>query len=149
MRQYSPDQWERFRKLFVEDANTECWLWTGSTHKLGYGRFTPSHKKLITAHRFAYEYFNGEIPAGLCVCHKCDIRGCVNPEHLFLGTQADNLRDASNKGRLKGRPKITRDDAILIRKWHSAGGWTQRDLGAAFGLHQVTIGAIVRGVTWR
>ena len=76
-----------------------CWLWTAAKQSDGYGTFWKDGK-LTVAHRVAWEETFGHIPNGLQVLHKCDVRLCVNPSHLFLGTQADNLQDAVNKGRL-------------------------------------------------
>lgn len=73
---------------------SECWYWRGSLEEFGYGRLQSKR-----AHRLSWTLFNGEIPKGLYVLHKCDIRNCVNPDHLFLGTQIDNMRDMVKKGR--------------------------------------------------
>ncbi len=74
-----------------------CWLWQGSLTPLGYGQF--SYLGDQRAHRASWRIFCGEIPSGMFVLHRCDVRNCVNPEHLFLGTQADNIRDKVAKGR--------------------------------------------------
>ena len=76
----------------------DCWLWTGWKDWGGYGILTVKDKN-IKAHRFSWELFFGPIPLGLKVLHKCDVRLCVNPDHLFLGTNLDNSRDMVNKGR--------------------------------------------------
>ena len=83
------------------DRSKDCWNWTASKVGKGYGGFTDKRhrRKHIVAHRFAWESCNGPIPDGLFVCHKCDNMLCVNPTHLFLGTQSDNIKDCFRKQR--------------------------------------------------
>lgn len=83
------------------NVTASCWLWKGGKDKSGYGSFfgAVGDTKFERAHRFSYAYFKGPIPKGMHVCHKCDIPGCVNPDHLFLGTAMDNIHDMMAKGR--------------------------------------------------
>ncbi|MFA6325045.1 MAG: HNH endonuclease [Candidatus Paceibacterota bacterium] len=80
------------------DKTKTCWNWLGSKSSKGYGRFKIKGK-LYSPHRISYELINGPIPKGMFICHKCDNPACVNPGHLFLGTQSDNMKDCFKKGR--------------------------------------------------
>ena len=138
------------------NAETGCWEWTASKQRGGYGQINVGGKagKPLRAHRVSYSIFCGEIPDGLHVLHKCDNRACVNPEHLFLGTNADNQADMDAKGRrvnvpLKGEAngacKLTRAEVIAIRSANS----TQRALAAQFGISRSQVHNIRSGRLWK
>lgn len=96
--------WIRFITK-VKVADGKCWLWLPSEKTKSYGLFSVNGGH-VRAHRYCYEAHFGEIPEGLLVCHKCDNRQCVNPEHLFLGDNTDNMQDAKNKGRFEVAKRI-------------------------------------------
>ena len=90
------DFWSRVDK---ESSQWGCWIWKGPIRHDGYGSYHYL-KKTTLAHRWAYADQIGPIPEGLFLCHRCDNPPCVNPSHLFVGTQADNIKDCENKGRM-------------------------------------------------
>lgn len=111
----------RFENSFVPDPTSGCWFWIKSTDKDGYGQFHPHQRKRKMAHRYSWEIYNGPIPHGLQVLHKCDVYSCVNPSHLFLGTQKENCQDCVKKNRSargvrNGRTNFTEDQIRAIRQ---------------------------------
>ena len=109
------------------DKTSGCWEWRGSASGNGYGRISINYT-YYSAHRLAYSIMCGPIPNGMCVCHHCDNKLCVNPGHLFLGTSSDNQRDSVTKGRnadFRGEnaplSKLTNNDVHEIRRLHSLG----------------------------
>ncbi len=139
-----------------------CWEWTGTTYKNGYGQLKVSNKN-ARAHRLMWALVNGPIPAGLFVCHHCDNRRCLRPDHLFIGTVRDNAVDMTRKGRGyyqrhperarrgidNNKTKLTEAAVRDIRRAYQPGTVTLKDLGAQHGMHWSTIHRIVRGVTWK
>jgi hypothetical protein len=137
-----------------------CWTWKSSHFPNGYASLHLNKNKWLLAHRLAYQLIIGEIPSGLIVMHLCDNRGCVRPDHLRLGTQTDNMHDASMKGRLPGgtgqepgeahaMARLTANQIREIRETYSQGGISQRILGIRYGVCQTHIGQIVRRQTWK
>lgn len=92
---------ERFHEKIIPITESGCWLWIGATKELGYGVIGLGRRTQGTskAHRVSWELYNGNIPKGMNVLHKCDIPSCVNPKHLFIGTLSDNMKDCVNKKR--------------------------------------------------
>lgn len=126
-----------------------CWIWTAGTNSDGYGSMKLGQRKQ-SSHRISYELANGPIPAGMDVLHHCDNRRCVNPEHLFLGTNLDNVRDRESKGRggdhkgvHNGRTHIP--DAVIesIRRRYAEGGVSQKYLAEVHGVSQPYVSEIV------
>ena len=96
---HRPPVADRFQEGYLPEPTSGCWLWKRAINSAGYG-LIGKEGKLYTAHRISWELHNGPIPEGIQVCHKCDVKYCVNPDHLFLGTQKDNMDDAVRKGRV-------------------------------------------------
>lgn len=142
----------------VEMGGTDCWLWTGCVDALGYGRVNPqSSMGENRAHRFAYRLFVSEIPIGMNILHCCDVRRCVNPKHLFIGTQADNVADMISKGRHRtgdvsgehnGMAKLTEGEVSRMRDLR-ANGWTHSELAREFGVTAMTVNRAVRNQSWK
>ena len=121
----------------------DCWEWILSKSRGGYGRFGLKGKR-IPAHRLAYELVKGSIPTGMYVCHKCDNPACVNPRHLWVGTQIDNVRDMWKKDREgkvgcpKGTKNLTGDQCVQIKE-EVAKGDAKHLIAARFGVNRQTI----------
>lgn len=146
----------------VAFGSTDCWYWVGARSDIGYGTLTSAREHYglgeLMAHRIAWSLFNGPIPAGLKVLHKCDVRSCVNPDHLFLGTQRDNVQDMFTKGRDNhARPygdrnpmaRLTNETVAALRSDYATGAYSQHQLAKTYGVSVMTINRAVRGISWR
>lgn len=139
---------DRFFSRFVK-LDSGCWQWRAHTDKDGYG-VLPGDRQNTRAHRLSYEIHAGPIPNGLIVCHHCDNPGCVNPDHLFVGTQKDNAQDALKKkrhyvGEKNGRSKLTEENVKEILNSNMNG----QQLADKFDVTRSTINNVRRGETWQ
>jgi hypothetical protein len=158
--QCTPADLERFWSHVSKTR--KCWTWSG--FDTDYPRFWLAGK-LVKAHRLSWELANGPIPPGLWVLHLCDNKRCVRPDHLYVGTRADNLRDMRRKGRgfvpsinrpasmprgeRNGFAKLTSEQVRMMRQRYAAGGVTYAQLGREFGTDEANVGSIIQRKTWR
>lgn len=150
---------ERFWEKVDKRGPDECWEWTGAKSKAGYGSIGKGNGSRATAraHRVSWELQNGPIPEGMCVLHRYDNPGCMNPRHLWLGTHTDNMRDMTMKGRHPydncargesvGMAKLTEQDVREILCFLAA-GYLQKEIADAYGACRSTITDIATGRTW-
>jgi DNA-binding transcriptional regulator YiaG len=134
---------KRFWLKTVKDPDTGCRNWTAALNSAGYG-VIGIKKKVRYAHRIAWELLNGCVPAGLFVCHHCDNRKCVNPKHLFLGTNQENAQDMSRKGRAPFQ-KISLAQSKQIRQMYTNCNISQRKLARVFGVSKWLLQSILKG----
>lgn len=155
--------WEKIDKSPGLGPKGTCWEWRGGLTEYGYGNFAQSRKVIkdpkkrnIAAHIYSYRISKGEVPKGLCVCHECDNRLCVNPDHLWLGTLQDNIADREAKGRgnpgivlgeSNGSAKLTTDQVKQIKNLLEYGA-TYAELGRRFGVSAPIISRIHKGTLW-
>lgn len=132
---------ERFYRKVALIPFHSCWEWTGRKNHEGYGSIYDGSSRAL-AHRVSWKLHHGPIPPGMCVLHACDNPSCVNPAHLFLGTQSDNVADMMAKDRLAR--KVSMQDAIDIRTRHSAGE-DPSAIATRFGISGRYVRNIVRG----
>lgn len=142
---------ERFWAKVDKRGDDDCWEWTSYRNRKGYGGLCRKGRSNFLAHRAAWEIAYGEIPDGLCVLHRCDNPPCVNPSHLWLGTNADNVADRESKGRNKimygeahGMAKLTIAQVETIR----ASSTSLRELAAQFGVSKSLVSQVRRGDIW-
>ena len=139
---------ERFEEKYIPVTESGCWLWQGPLDSGGYGRFLIKKTKL--AHRASWMIFIGQIPDGMCVCHKCDVPSCVNPNHLFLGTTNDNIQDMVNKdrharGERASAAKITEKQVLAIR----SDDRMLKEIAKDYGLAPNTVCMIKKKQKWK
>ena len=154
--------WSKVNKRGPDD----CWEWVASRNSQGYGQFSIGGRKFARAHRFSWELHNGPIAGGLFVCHQCDNPSCVNPSHLFLGTNNDNIQDAVKKGRIASgdrsgarthpermnhahgeahqNAKLTEKQVIMILRDNRL----HREIAAEYGVSRGLVSMIKRGIAW-
>ena len=150
---------ERFWSKVAVGGPDECWPWKGGISGGRYGMFWMDGR-VQCAHRAAWQIHNGPIPEGMAICHHCDNPPCVNPAHLFLGSDADNLRDAANKGRCMGQScppiygeahgnsKMTEAQVLELRTLYDTGKWSHRSLAGRYGVSARCVYSIVHRITW-
>ncbi len=144
---------DKFWKFVKIGEPSVCWEFKGKLFSNGYGDFRMNAVSTM-AHRVSYFIANGELPDDLVVCHHCDNRRCVNPQHLFIGTQVDNMQDMMQKGRNKpargekgGKSKLTDNDVRSIRQL-AISGMFHREIAAKFGVSTKQITVIVNRIQW-
>lgn len=150
-----------FNFLAPKDKNSGCWLWVGCLDNNGYGRLSRCDRVLY-AHRMSYLKYNGEIPQNMEVCHRCDVKRCCNPDHLFLGTHSDNIKDMYSKGKgntggytlpaFEGsknpNAKLKEEDIDRIKDLFDE-GYRQKYIAEMFNITQGHVSSIINNKKWK
>lgn len=151
---------ERLYSKIKINTYSGCWEWMGTTRN-GYGRITvgsrtDGSRRTEAAHRLSYILKYGEIPEGMEVCHRCDNRKCINPDHLFLGTRQDNINDREKKGRNitfsgESNPmsKLTQKDVIRLRQRKARENISYEKLAKEYGVNKRTVIDAIKGKNWK
>jgi hypothetical protein len=148
---------ERFWNFIKRGKKDDCWGWVGGKTKDGYGHFSVN-KKSVLSHRFSYELHFGKIIDDMSVLHRCDNPPCCNPEHLFLGTQKDNMQDCKKKGRIyvpdicgeqNGRSKLSYNKVNKIREIFLSKEYSQRKIAEKFNISFQSVWSICHGKIWK
>lgn len=155
---FHPGVGRRFWDKVDIRGDDECWLWQAERTPAGYGTFYINRHNKHPAHRAAYRMVNGRIPHKHFVCHRCDNPPCVNPAHLFTGTQKDNMEDMVVKGRHRKGPPIkgeankmakATDDVVRAIRRESVAGAARDALQRKYGLSKATVHRIIRREAWQ
>jgi hypothetical protein len=156
-----------FERTKIDDNG--CWIWQEGKATDGYGQTRIGADTTRLVHRIMYREAYGDFDRKMLICHKCDTPACCNPDHLFIGTNSDNVRDAANKGRMakgkkngcyihpekvprgttNGMSVLTEDKVIEIRNRYAKGDISQLNLGKLYGVSEHTIWTIVHRKTWK
>jgi len=144
---------ERFESKFIADPTCGCWLWEAGYYPDGYGAFSRSiSNKMMKSHKASWEIYKGPVTDGLHVLHRCDNRACVNPDHLYLGTNAENMRDRNIRGRTKTgigsrnrHAKLTENQALAIY----ADRRRNRIISLEYGVSILTVQRIKSKALWK
>ena len=156
---------DRFWSKVAPEALSGCWLWHGAVNPRGYGSFGLNGRTVL-AHRHAYELTTGPIPTGLFLLHRCDVPACVNPDHLHVGTHAENMTEMTSRGRSgvgdrnssrrhpRSRPRGERVgtaklSAVEVEEIRELRGVSQREIARRYGVDQSTVHHVVSGKTWK
>ena len=150
----TPELVAQFWSLVDVRGWDECWLWMGPIRGNGYGGFTRARTLRLYAHRISYTLYKGEIPRGYAVCHTCDIRLCVNPNHLWAGTNAENLADMAAKGRSQQgeahwNVRLTAEAIRQIRAQRWERGLPYKKIAAEWGISPGTVRKITERRIWK
>lgn len=142
---------DHLMQKYIPIPETGCWMWNGEWDKYKYGIVRSTKGYVGLAHRVFFAAFKHRIPDGLYVCHRCDVSACVNPDHLFLGTHADNMADCKAKHRARFGErhhftKLTIDQVKEIRSLE--GKLCHREIAKMFGIHKHYVWKIMKGVRW-
>lgn len=141
--------WEKVEATYAD----KCWNWAGHLGKFNYGQIQVNGRP-EPAHRVSWELRFGTIPDGMCVLHRCDNPSCVNPHHLFLGTNLDNIKDrhAKNRdarGERSGKSTLTNDQVIQIKRLYRPKVFGCRKIGKQLGIDHSTVCHVISGRTWK
>jgi hypothetical protein len=148
---------ERLQEKYRINADTGCWEWTASVKRNGYGQIGVREPRptMLDAHRASWIVHKGPIPPKMMVLHTCDVKTCVNPDHLWLGTQKDNMRDCGEKGRVNREKKQRGENHYAARftwaqiKAIRSDKRTQVAIAAEYGINQGYVSSIKMGKKWR